>query len=143
MRGATPNNAKSLYIPALFLIILGLSAQGCVLAVVPLIYAVMGDEATATVEIPRPVDEVYKAGLDIARNDKNLVVEKIDPAERTVWIKKGTQTAVVKVVPIDAGKTQLIFTVDSGVNQEEDKRLALRGAGRVCDALGVKYTVVE
>lgn len=143
MRSVVSKFSVRMFAPALLLLILGLAAQGCVLAVVPLIFAVMGDTATATVEIPRPAQEVYDTGLTLAKDDKTLTVDKSDPSTLTIAVSRGEQTGVFKAVPIDNRTSQLIITVKSGVSLEEDKRLALRGATRVCEVLGVKFTLIE
>lgn len=118
-------------------------AAGCAPERAELVYADMGRTATATVEIPESADEVYAAGVAVGRADHLLVIQKADGTARTIWMRQGSQDAVLKAVAVAPERSRLIVDVNSGAGSAADKRLALRTAGRVCTALGVTYAVNE
>jgi|GEM_PF-2672529 hypothetical protein len=144
MRNARSNRPSGFLIPALFLAVFGLLAQGCAHTRAPLVYATVGDTATATVEIPKSAGEVYETGMALGKADRLLVIQKADLDEGTIWIRKGSQDAVLKTVALAPDRCRLVVGVDSGAGRSADnKRLALGTAGRVCAALGVEYAVAE
>ena len=121
------------------------SLAACVAAVPAVIYYQSTKNYVATVELDAAADTVYQTAIREveARGDRLKIVERED-AKRLLEVTDGTQTAELKMVSIDPGKTKLIVTANlPGREQEKEKELALKVVDVVCKSLGVEYTLLE
>jgi hypothetical protein len=97
---------------------------------------------TATVQVNAKAEDVYRTALSLVEEDPEIKLLKKDDDKFMAEAEKGELSASIKAAPIGDNQTQLVVTADAG-KKEEDKKLALRVVTRICDRLGVKYTVVE
>lgn len=119
--------------------------QGCVVAAVPIYYYMTANSESAIVKLnvkPQKVYETFKGEI-LERSDEFQITSD-DPESYTIEFTDGTDTAIIKAVPLEDGGSLLRLTVDDvdGTEQTERKK-ALNGAKWVADELGVKYVVVE
>jgi hypothetical protein len=122
------------------------SIFGCV-AAIPVAYKYIKDnkQYSAKAELPAPVEKVYTAAVSLAE-EKDLKILKKDDAKYMIEVTDGKQTASLTAVSVSSEKTQITVTASIPEAQEkktEEKELALRIMDRVCERLGVTYTIVE
>lgn len=97
---------------------------------------------TATVQVNAKAEDVYRTALRLIDEDPQIKLLKKDDKKFMVEAEKGELQGSIKTTSISEKQSQLVVTADAG-EKEEDKKLALRIVTRICDKLGVKYTVVE
>ena len=114
----------------------------CVAAIPIIIYAKSTKHHTATVQIDAKAKDVYDTALGLVEADPEIKLLKKDDEKLFVEVEKGKLHASIKATSVKEKQTQLIVTADAG-EKEEDKELALRVVTRICDKLGVKYTVAK
>jgi hypothetical protein len=119
-----------------------LAFWGCPVLIPVVIYKQSTKHHTATVQVNKKADDVYGTAIQLLEDNPEIKVLEKDDEKRAVEAEKGELFASVSATPIDGGKTQLVVTADAG-KREEDKELALKIVTKICDALGVKYTLVE
>jgi hypothetical protein len=99
-------------------------------------------EETAIVQIPARPIAVYTTALKLIEQNPEIELVKKDDQKLLVEAKKGNIFASVKANPANSDKTQLVIMAETGGTADK-KELALRIATKICDQLGVKYTIVE
>ena len=125
-----------------FVLVVAAFLLSCVAAVPVIIYYQSTKHFTATVQVDAKAEDVYQTALRIVEEQPNVKLVKKDDEKLIVEAKLEEKEGSIKAVPISANKCQLIATADAG-DKEADKEMALRIVKRICDELGVKYTVVE
>ena len=124
----------------IFLVVIYL--LGCVAAIPVIIYYKSTKHFTATVQVDAKAEDVYQTALRIVEENPNVKLVKKDDEKLLVEAELEEKEGSIKAVPISANQCQLIATVDAG-DKEADEEMALRIVKRICDELGVKYSVVE
>ena len=122
------------------------SVFGCI-AAIPVAIKYMKDKQqyTAKAELPAPVEKVYAAAVSLAE-EKDLKILKKDDAKYMIEVTDGKQTASLTAVSVSPEKTEITVTASIPEAQErktEQKELALRVIDKVCERLGVTYTIIE
>ncbi len=128
----------------LVLSVMVLSILGCV-AAIPIAVAYYKDKEKyhATAEIPALPDKVYAAAVSLAE-EKELKITKQDAEKRIIEVTDGKQTASLSAKPLGDDKTEVAVVADipeAKERKEEQKELALRVIDKVCERLGVTYTI--
>ena len=123
-----------------------ISIFGCV-AAIPIVIKHMKekDQYSAKAELPAPAEKVYAAAVSLAE-EKDLKILKKDDAKMMIEVTDGKQTASLTAVAAGSDKTEITVTASIPEAQEkktEEKELALRVIGKVCERLGVTYTIIE
>ena len=123
-----------------------LSILGCVAAIpVAVVYYKDQQKYHATAEIPVLPDKVYAAAVSLAE-EKELKIVKKDDANRIIVVTDGKQTASLSAKPLGDDKTEVAVVADipeAKERKEEQKELAMRVIDKVCERLGVTYTVTK
>lgn len=120
-----------------------MSLMACVAAIpVAVHYYKSSKHFTAIVQVNAKAADVFQTALRIVGENPDIKLLKKDDEKLMVEAKKGELFASIKTTAISNNQTQLVATADAG-EKEEDKKLALQVVTRICDELGVKYTVVE
>ena len=122
------------------------SIFGCIAAIpVAIKYMKDNQQYSAKAELPAPAEKVYAAAVSLAE-EKDLKILKKDDAKYMIEVTDGKQTASLTAVSVSSDKTQIAVTASIPEAQErktEQKELALRVIDKVCERLGVTYTIVE
>jgi uncharacterized membrane protein YdfJ with MMPL/SSD domain len=126
--------------------VMALSILGCVAAIpVAVVYYKDQQKYHATAEIPVLPDKVYAAAVSLAE-EKELKIVKKDDANRIIVVTDGKQTASLSAKPLGDDKTEVAVVADipeAKERKEEQKELAMRVIDKVCERLGVTYTVTK
>ena len=134
------------FIGLLAMLSVAFSIMSCVaIPVAAVIYYQSTKHFTATVEMDANADEVFNVAVAVAKNNPQLNITKQDnPSFLLEAEEKETgRFASLKVVSLGKEKSQLIVTADAGLKKKEDKALALQVVTRVCEVLGVPYSLVK
>jgi hypothetical protein len=139
--GGLSRSVGALLISALFF-----SLCGCI-AAIPVAVKYMKDKQqySAKAELPAPAEKVYAAAVSLSE-EKDLKILKKDDAKLMIEVTDGKQTASLTAVSVGSEKTEITVTASIPEAQErktEEKELALRVIDKVCERLGVTYTIVE
>jgi len=123
---------------------MALSILGCV-AAIPIAVKYYKDEQKyhATAEISALPDKVYAAAVSLAE-EKELKITKQDAEKRIIEVTDGKQTALLSAKPLGDDKTEVAVVADipdAKERKEDQKELALRVIDKVCERLGVTYTI--
>ena len=120
-----------------------MSLMACVAAIPLAVHHYKSSKySTAMVQVNAKAADVYQTALRIVEENPDIELLKKDDEKFMAEAKRGELFASIKAVPLSENRTELVATADAG-EKEEDKKLALQVATRICDELGVKYTVVE
>ena len=115
----------------------------CIVAVPALItHFSSSKEETAIVQIPAEPRAVYDAAVRLTEKNPEIELVKKDDKKLLVEARRGDLFASVKANKIENDQTQLVVMADAA-GTADNRELALRIATKICDELGVKYTVAE
>lgn len=127
-----------------------LLSQGCVF-LIPIVTAYYDDGSiTVTAEIPKNASVVFEAmkkRAEMKGTDSGVSFDVTNVDEKkyaiTVVGTDKTWNAIFSVIPISTNVSQVIARGTDDVRTKDDsEQLVLAGIKRLCDDLGVKYTVV-
>ena len=128
----------------LLMSIMARSVLGCIAAIpVAVIYYKDKQKYVATAELPAPAEKVYAAAVSLAE-EKELKIVKQDAEKRLIEVTDGKQTASLSAKLLGADKTEIAVVADipeSKERKEEQKELAMRVIDKVCERLGITYTI--
>ncbi len=128
----------------LLVTVMALSILGCVAAIpVAVMYYEDQEKYHAKADIPALPDKVYAAAVSLAE-EKELKITKQDAEKRIIEVTDGKQTASLSAKPLGDDKTEVAVVADipkAKDRKEEQKELALRVIDKICERLGVTYTL--
>ena len=129
---------------AVFLLVSALSALAACVAAIPAAVVYYEDEHryTATADVKASAANVYAAADRVVNADTSLDITKKDDKGLLLEAKKGSQFVSIKAAALPSGKTRLVVMADKDV-KGADKTLAVDLVKRICDSLGVTYTLVK
>jgi hypothetical protein len=139
--GSSPKRVGALMLSAMLF-----SIFGCIAAIpVAVKYIKDNQQYSAKAELPAPAEKVYAAAVSMAE-EKDVKILQKDDAKLMIEVTDGKQTASLTAAAVNSEKTEITVTASIPEAQEkktEEKELALRIIDRVCERLGVAYTIVE
>ncbi len=108
-------------------------------------YLRSADEYTAKAQISAPAERVYTTAVAIAQ-EKDLKILERNDRDLRIEVTDGRQKGSLKAARLAGGKCEV--TVTAGLKGAEDRKaqereLALRVFERLCERLGVRYTVTK
>jgi hypothetical protein len=122
------------------------SMIGCIAAIpVAIKYYQEKQNYVAKAELPAPAEKVYDAAVSLAE-EKDLKILNKDDAKRMIEVTDGKQIASLTAVSVGSEKTEITVMAsipEAKEKKAEEKELALRVIDRVCERLGVTYTIVK
>lgn len=129
---------------AVFLLVSALSALAACVAAIPAAVVYYEDEHryTATADVEASAPSVYAAAQRVVIADDNLKITKRDEKGLLLEADKGSQFVSIKAAALPGGKTRLVVMADKDV-KGADQTLAVDLVKRICDSLGVTYTLVK
>ncbi len=134
---------RSLCVAALTLTLVAMQACMLLIPVLIIKYMRTSDHYTATAQIPVAAEKVYATAVALA-DEKGLQVATKDAAAMKIEVTDGVQKASLKAVRLANRRTEVTVIADVPKGRDEtalEKELALRVISRVCDRLGVSYSV--
>ena len=146
MKGQEVENRKVWMVRsvAALLIVSALSAlAGCFAAIpVAVVYYEDKHRYTATADVTASATDVYTAANRVVDADASLKVTKKDDKGLLLEADKGGQFVSIKAAALPDGKTRLEVMADKEA-KAADQTLAVDLVKRICDSLGVTYTLVK
>ncbi|MGH7833038.1 MAG: hypothetical protein ACREQK_05295 [Candidatus Binatia bacterium] len=134
------------YLPGLMLVMVVLSAFGCLLAVpVAVHYYQSTREYVATAEVAEDAQTVYRTAVKEAQARASTIrIVRRDDSGRLLEITDGVPTASIKAVSLSGERTEIVVVADgSKGGKEKEQELALRIIRILADSLGVRYEITK
>ena len=98
---------------------------------------------TAAVQVPLPAAEVYATIVRLVEDNPDLIIENRNAKAYLIEVAEDSQVLTGQVTDLGAGRSLLYVWADAGESGVTGKELATDVVERVCDALGVKYELVN
>jgi hypothetical protein len=95
----------------------------------------------ATVILEADAGKVYSTALDLLKNNLKMAITKKDEARRTVGFRQGDWAAELQVTELGDHLCQLMIVAGAGPGDKSGTSVVLDAVKRICDNLGVKYTL--
>jgi hypothetical protein len=130
---------------ALILSLVGVQACFVLIPLVVIRYMSKPSGYTAEAEIRARADKAYAAAVALAEEKDVKILERSD-SEFRIEVTDGTQKASFKAVPVSSGRCKVTVTANLPKmedRKEAEKELALRVIQKVCERLGVRYSVTK
>jgi hypothetical protein len=116
---------------------------GCFAAIpVAVVYYEDKHRYTATADVAASAENVYDAADRVVGADASLKITQKDDKGHLLEADKGAQFVSIKATALPDGKTRLVVMADKAA-KAADQTLAVDLAKRICDSLGVTYTLVK
>jgi hypothetical protein len=116
---------------------------GCVAAIpAAVVYYEDKHRYTATADVEASAANVYAAAQRVVRADASMDITKEDDKGLLLEAKKASQFVSIKAAALPDGKTRLVVVADKEA-KGADQTLAVDLVKRICDSLGVTYTLVK
>ena len=120
-----------------------IALAGCVAAIpAAIVYYEDEHRYTATADVDASAANVYAAAGRVVNADASLDITKKDDKGLLLEAKKGSQFVSIKAAAVPSGKTRLGVMADKDV-KGADQTLAVDLVKRICDSLGVTYTLIK
>jgi hypothetical protein len=120
-----------------------IALAGCVAAIpAAIVYYEDEHRYTATADVDASAANVYAAAGRVVNADASLDITKKDDKGLLLEAKKGSQFVSIKAAAVPSGKTRLVVMADKDV-KGADQTLAVDLVKRICDSLGVTYTLIK
>jgi len=130
-------------VAALVLVSTLLALAGCFAAIpAAVVYYEDDHRYTATADVEASAASVYAAAERVVIADDSLKFTKRDEKSLLLEADKGSQFVSIKAAALPEGKTRLVVMADKDV-KGADQTLAVDLVKRICDSLGVTYTLVK
>ena len=146
MKGQKVENRDSWMVrsvAALVLVSALIFLAGCFAAIpVAVVYYEDDHRYTATADVEASAAKVYAAAQHVVDADASLKVTKQDDKSMLLEADKGGQFVSIKAAALPDGKTRLVILADKEA-KGADKTLAVDLVKRICESLGVTYTLVK
>jgi hypothetical protein len=115
----------------------------CIAAIpVAVVYYEDKHRYTATADVESSAAQVYAAADRVVGADASLKITKKDDKDLLLEADKGHQFVSIKATALPGGKTRLIVMADKDA-KGADQTLAVNLVKRICDSLGVTYTLIK
>ena len=98
---------------------------------------------TATVEVPKTPDEVYRAMLRVVDESPDVKIDRREDHKRHLKLIRGKNFAEAHVKSCKEGGALLTVVGTAWEKGETHKDFALEIVERICTELGVKYKIIE
>jgi hypothetical protein len=95
----------------------------------------------ATVILDADAGKVFSTAVSLLQKNANVVITKKDDTKRTISFKQGDWTAEMRVTELGEHLSQLLVISGSGPGEASGTSVVLEAVKRVCDQLGVKYSL--
>ena len=95
----------------------------------------------ATVVLDAEAAKVYSTAVGLLEKNPKIVVTKKDDAKLTVAFKQGDWASEMRITELGDHLCQLLIVSGAGPGEASGTSVVLDAVKRVCDQLGVKYTV--
>ena len=146
MKNQAGNNRKEWMLRSIaaWLIVSALLALAGCFAAIPVAVVAYEDKHryTATVDVKAQAADVYAAANRVVSADPSLKITKKDDKGFLLEADKGGQFVSIKASALPDGNTKLVVLADKEA-KAADQTLATNLVKRICDSLGVTYTLVK
>lgn len=95
----------------------------------------------ATVVLDADAGKVYSTAVGLLEKNPKVVVTKKDDAKLTIAFKQGDWASEMRITEFGDHISQLLIVSGAGPGEASGTSVVLEAVKRVCDQLGVKYTV--
>jgi hypothetical protein len=130
-------------VAALVLVSALTALAGCFAAIpVAVVYYEDDHRYTATADVEASAANAYAAAERVVDSDGSLKITKQDKKSMLLEAKKGSQFVSIKAAALPDGKTRLVILADKEA-KGADKTLAVDLVKRICESLGVTYSLVK
>jgi hypothetical protein len=129
---------------AALVIVSALIALAACVAAIPAAVVYYEDEHryAATADVEASAASVYAAAERVVITDNSLKITKRDEKGLLLEADKGRQFVSIKAAALPKGKTRLVVMADKDA-KGADQTLAVDLIKRICESLGVTYTLVK
>jgi hypothetical protein len=95
----------------------------------------------ATVILDADAGKVFETAVSLLQKNATIVITKKDDTRRSISFKQGDWTADVKVSEVGDHVSQLLIVSGAGPGDASGTPVVLDAVKRICDQLGVKYSL--
>ena len=95
----------------------------------------------ATVILEADAGKVYSTAVDLLKNNPKMTITKKDDAKYTVAFQQGDWASELQVTELGDHLCQLLIVSGAGPGEASGTSAVLDAVKRICDRLGVKYTL--
>jgi len=100
-----------------------------------------GGYDVATVILNADAGKVYSTALDLLQKNPGITIARHDDAKQKIAFKFGDSGAELQITELGDHLSQLIIASAAGPGQPSGTSKVLEAVQRVCDKLGVKYSI--
>jgi len=97
----------------------------------------------ATVVIEGNADKVYNTAIKAIQKEQKLRITRQDPTQRIIDFTNGTMSAGLKISQVNDTVVHLLVASAALPDQPSGTSLVLSGIIRVCNEMGVNYTIAK
>ena len=95
----------------------------------------------ATVILDADAGKVFSTAVGLLQKNPNIAITKKDDAKLTVAFKQGDWASEMKVTALGDHLSQMLIVSSAGPGEVSGTSAVLDAVRRVCDRLGVKYSL--
>jgi hypothetical protein len=95
----------------------------------------------ATVVLDADAGKVYSTAVSLLQKNPKIVITKKDDAKLIVGFKEGDWASEMRITELGDHLSQLLIVSSAGPGEASGTSIVLDAVKRVCDQLGVKYTL--
>ncbi len=95
----------------------------------------------ATVILDAEAGKVFSTAVGLLQKNPNIAITKKDDAKLTVAFKQGEWAAEMRVTVLGDHLSQILIVSSAGPGEVSGTPVVLDAVKRVCDQLGVKYSI--
>jgi hypothetical protein len=95
----------------------------------------------ATVLLEADAGKVYSTAVELLQKNPKMTITKKEDAKRTVAFRQGDWAAEMQVTELGDHLCQLLIVAGTGPGDSAATSIVLDAVKRICDQMGVKYTL--
>ena len=95
----------------------------------------------ATVVLDADAGKAYSTAVSLLQKNPNLTITKKDDSKLSVAFKQGDWSSELRITELGDHLCQLLIVSGAGPGETSGTSVVLDAVKRVCDQLGVKYSV--
>jgi hypothetical protein len=95
----------------------------------------------ATVILDADAGKVFSTAVGLLQKNPNIAITKKDDAKLTVAFKQGDWASEMKITSLGDHLSQMLIVSSAGPGEVSGTSAVLDAVRRVCDQLGVKYSL--
>ncbi len=95
----------------------------------------------ATVFLDAEAGKVYSTAVSLLQKNPKMTITRKDDTQRTIEFTDGEHTAGIRITEMGDHLSQLLIASAGGPGAPSGTSIVLDAVKRVCEQLGVKYTI--